>query len=51
MSQCSFMITEEVQAMPQIKIRIEKGVQTAGDGQEQQEAFGWRRVVHDRRPV
>lgn len=37
MSQCSFMITEEVQAMPQIKIRIEKGVETAGDGQEQQE--------------
>lgn len=25
--------------MPQVKIRIEKGVQTAGDGQEQQESF------------
>ena len=28
---------QEVVTMPQVKIRIEKGVQTAGDGQEQQE--------------
>ena len=31
------MMTEEIAIMPSVKIRIEKGVDTAGDGQEQQE--------------